>query len=82
MTERKRDTGSDLAKADAHVIAPEEYEDNPEWTEDDFARAVPHIGGRRVSEAEFRKAVKKTLGMSHPKPTPRKTVRSPKRKRA
>ena len=30
---------SDLAKVDAHVIAPEEYEDLPEWTEEMFAEA-------------------------------------------
>jgi len=59
MTERKRALGSDLAKADAHVITPEEYEEIPELTDDDFARGTPSIGGRVVSEEEFRAAVRK-----------------------
>jgi uncharacterized protein (DUF4415 family) len=59
MTERKRAIGSDLAKADAHVITPEEYEEIPELTDEDFARGTPSIGGRVVSEEEFRAAVRK-----------------------
>jgi uncharacterized protein (DUF4415 family) len=59
MTERRRATGSDLKKVDAHRIKPEEYEDNPEWTEADFARATWHIGGKPVRrgrpKAEHRK---------------------------
>ena len=56
MTERKRSTGSDLAKVDAHIITPEEYEEIPELTEEWFAKAKPHIGGRPVNEDEWRKA--------------------------
>lgn len=41
------------ATFDAHEIAPEEYEDIPELTEDDFARAVPCIGDRQVTWAEW-----------------------------
>src|SRR6202040_2863820 len=69
MTERKRALGSDLAKADAHVITPEEYEEIPELTDDDFARGTPSIGGRVVSEEEFRAAVRKIgrPGSKHPK---------------
>jgi uncharacterized protein (DUF4415 family) len=33
-----------LAKIDAHVIQPHEYEEAPEWTEDDFARAEIRVG--------------------------------------
>ena len=36
----KRAIGSDLAKLDAHVITPEEYEEIPEWTDEMFDRAV------------------------------------------
>lgn len=34
MTERKRDTATDLDKLDVHVITPEEYEDIPELTDE------------------------------------------------
>jgi uncharacterized protein (DUF4415 family) len=75
MTARKRSIGSDLAKADAHVMTAEDYEDNPELTEKDFARAVPHIGGRRVSEAEFRKAWDKAGRIGRPRSAnPKKAV--------
>jgi hypothetical protein len=48
MTEKKRTSGSDLKKFDAHVIGPEEYEEIPELTEADFARGTWHIGGKPV----------------------------------
>jgi uncharacterized protein (DUF4415 family) len=53
MTVKKRVSGSSSVKAD---------KDNPEWTARDFARAVPHVGGKPVSMAEFRKAVAKAMG--------------------
>jgi uncharacterized protein (DUF4415 family) len=56
MTERKRRLGSDLKKVDAHVITPEEYEELPEWTEADFARATWHIGGKPVRRGRPKKA--------------------------
>ena len=59
MTGRKRTIGSDLAKVDTHVIAPEEYKEVPELTKEWFAKAKPHIGGRPVSEKEWRKAAVK-----------------------
>jgi len=73
MTGKKRALGSDFAKADAHVITPEEYDEIPEWTDEDFARATPMIGDRVVSEEEFRAAVRKIL-RPRPKPTPHKTM--------
>jgi hypothetical protein len=39
MTGRKRTIGSDLAKVDAHVITPEEYNEVPELTKEWFAKA-------------------------------------------
>jgi uncharacterized protein (DUF4415 family) len=42
-------TGTDLRAVDAHEITPEEYEDIPELTEEDFARGEWHIGGVPVS---------------------------------
>jgi uncharacterized protein (DUF4415 family) len=55
MTASKRNTKSktlkiwtDLQKLDAHVIQPEEYEDIPELTDEDFARGVWHINGKPI----------------------------------
>jgi len=45
-----RSLGSDLAKAAAHVIQPEEYEELPELTEDMLARGTVNKGGRPRSE--------------------------------
>ena len=47
MRKSKRDIGSDLRKVDAHVIAPHEYEDAPELTDEQLAKAVLSIGGKR-----------------------------------
>jgi uncharacterized protein (DUF4415 family) len=41
--------GSDLAKVDAHVIQPEEYDEPPELTDEMMARMVYKVGGRPVS---------------------------------
>jgi len=43
-----RPVHSDLAKLDAHVIAPEEYEDLPEWTEEMFAEADFYHGEKLI----------------------------------
>jgi uncharacterized protein (DUF4415 family) len=48
MTESRKRIGSDLAKIDAHVIQPHEYEEAPEWTEDDFARAEIRVGDKLI----------------------------------
>ena len=45
MVERKRATGSDLKKIDEYVLKPEDYEEIPELTDEDFARGRWHIGG-------------------------------------
>jgi uncharacterized protein (DUF4415 family) len=37
---------SDLARVDAHVIQPSEYEELPELTEEMLSRAKPRKGGR------------------------------------
>lgn len=46
----RRSSGSDLAKVDAHVIQPEEYEELPELTDDMVARGRVDKGGRPRSE--------------------------------
>jgi uncharacterized protein (DUF4415 family) len=53
MTESKRNTkekyrkvGSDMKKVDAYVLGPSDYEDIPELTEEWFAKATLHIGGK------------------------------------
>lgn len=40
---------SDLAKVDAHVIRPQEYEELPELTTSDLERAVVKKRGRSIS---------------------------------
>ena len=42
----RRTLKSDLARVDAHVIQPSEYEELPELTEEMLARAKPRKGGR------------------------------------
>ena len=45
-TASARKLGSDLARVDAHVIQPNEYDELPELTEDMLARAKVNKGGR------------------------------------
>jgi uncharacterized protein (DUF4415 family) len=45
----RRTLGSDLARVDAHVIKPEEYEELPELTEEMLARGVWKRRGRPIS---------------------------------
>jgi uncharacterized protein (DUF4415 family) len=57
MTAKKRNSSKDstdknLERLDAHEIKPEEYDELPELTDDDFARGTWSIGGKPVSEAE------------------------------
>jgi uncharacterized protein (DUF4415 family) len=47
MRKSKRGIGSDLRKVDAHVVAPHEYEEAPELTDEQLAKAVLSIGGKR-----------------------------------
>ena len=53
MNERKlgsrRSLKSDLARADAHSVKPEEYKELPELTEEMLARAKINKGGRPLS---------------------------------
>jgi uncharacterized protein (DUF4415 family) len=48
MKENKLTIGSDLAKVDAHVIQPEEYEEAPEWTDEMFERADLYHGDKLI----------------------------------
>jgi uncharacterized protein (DUF4415 family) len=48
MSANKRRIHSDLAKLDAHVIQPEEYEEAPEWTEEDLAHADLYHGTKLI----------------------------------
>lgn len=48
MSENRKRIGSDLAKVDAHVIQPHEYDEAPEWTEEDFARAEIRVGDKLI----------------------------------
>lgn len=51
MTESKRAMGSDLAKVDAHVIAPEEYDELPDLSADEWARKAKKPGPPKRKEA-------------------------------
>jgi uncharacterized protein (DUF4415 family) len=44
----KKAIGSDLRRADALPIAPEQYEEIPELTEQWFEEAELHVGGAKV----------------------------------
>ncbi len=46
----RRTLGSNLARVDAHVIQPHEYEQIPELTDEMLARAVVNKGGRPVAQ--------------------------------
>jgi uncharacterized protein (DUF4415 family) len=48
MTVSRKGIGSDLARVDAHVIQPEEYEEAPELTEEQLALADFYSGGKLV----------------------------------
>jgi len=48
MTGKKRDMDAYLARLDAQVIKPEEYEDIPELTDEWFEKADMHVGGKLV----------------------------------
>ena len=45
----RRSLKSDLARVDAHAVAPEEYEELPELTGEMLARATINKGGRPIS---------------------------------
>ena len=45
----RRRVSSDLARVDAHVIQPHEYDEIPELTDEMLSRAVHKKGGRPVS---------------------------------
>ncbi|MGE4278204.1 MAG: BrnA antitoxin family protein [Magnetospirillum sp.] len=48
MSGNKHGLGSDLAKVDAHVIQPEEYEEIPELDDEWFAKADLREGGKLI----------------------------------
>jgi uncharacterized protein (DUF4415 family) len=45
MSESKKSIGSNLAKVDAHVITPEEYDDAPELDDAFFENAIYEVNG-------------------------------------
>lgn len=66
MTAKKRALGSDLAKLDAHVIQPEEYDEIPELTEEWFKDARWSIGRKPISEAEGKAAFRDGIRRGRP----------------
>lgn len=51
---KKKRIGSNLDKVDADIVTQEDLDEIPERTEEDFARAKPHIGGKPVTWEEAR----------------------------
>jgi uncharacterized protein (DUF4415 family) len=51
MTVKRRKSRTDWAKVDAHVITADEYEEAPEWTDDQIDRAEFAIGGKVIRPA-------------------------------
>lgn len=62
MTAKSNATRSNLGKIDAHVVAPEEYNEIPELTDADMRRAHLRVGGKPATREEFSVAVQKRLG--------------------
>lgn len=71
MKENKKNLGSDLAKVDAHVVQPEEYEELPEWTDEMFDRAAVYIRGKRVRRSQLEKPKQSV----DPAPLPKQLVK-------
>jgi uncharacterized protein (DUF4415 family) len=46
MTASRKSTGSDFAKIDGYLNTAADYEDLSEISDEEFARAVPHQGGK------------------------------------
>ncbi len=63
----KRSVGSDLAKADAHAIQPDEYDEIPELTDKDFERGKWYIGNKEVTPEEGKAAFGEALKRGRPK---------------
>lgn len=56
MSESRKGIATDLKKLDAHVIQPEEYEDAPELTDEQLARADLYEGERLIRRGRPPKA--------------------------
>jgi uncharacterized protein (DUF4415 family) len=56
MTENRKRIGSDLAKVDAHVIQPHEYDEAPDLTADQLAEADLYEGGKLIRRGRPPKA--------------------------
>jgi uncharacterized protein (DUF4415 family) len=48
MPKNKQSFGSNFKTLDAHVVTPEDYEEAPEWTDEQIAAADLHEGGKLV----------------------------------
>ena len=56
MSESKKGIATDLKKLDAHVIQPEEYEDAPELSDEQLARADLYEGDKLIRRGRPPKA--------------------------
>jgi uncharacterized protein (DUF4415 family) len=61
MNGKSKNIASDLKKADAHTITPEEYEELPELTDEFFETADPHRGDKLVRRGRPKAESRKVL---------------------
>jgi uncharacterized protein (DUF4415 family) len=66
--------GSDLSKADAHAIQPDEYDEIPELTDKDLDRGKWYIGSKEVTAEEGKAAFREALKRGRPKSERTKTA--------
>ncbi len=52
MIGKKKSSGSNWARVDAHQIQPHEYDELPEWTQETFERADFFVGDRLVRKGK------------------------------
>jgi uncharacterized protein (DUF4415 family) len=54
MPKNKQNLGSNFKALDAHVISPKEYEEAPEWTNEEIAAADLREGGKLIRRGRGR----------------------------
>lgn len=62
MNEKSNALRSNLKKIDADVVASGEYDEIPEMSDDDMARARRHVGGKPATREEFVAAARRQIG--------------------
>ena len=63
MDQNPQQSGSDMARLDAHPISAQEYDELPELTDADLERAVWKIAGQEVTPLEGQAAFRSLLNL-------------------